>query len=130
MSDNLRILAEKLNISLEFTFPCGGGVKHCQASDELLKFFINSMGYNANSDANIEKSIARLDKKRWQQVLEPIYVVNVKDICFDLVLNKNENIDDVEVFYVKEGGKKYIKADVCFIFLPLNPLILKLLPDG
>ena len=114
MSDNLKILAEKLNISLDFTFPCGGGVKHCQASDELLKFFINSMGYNANSDANIEKSIARLDKKRWQQVLEPIYVVNVNNICFDLVLNKNENIDDVEVFYVKEGAKKYIKADVCF----------------
>ncbi len=114
MSEKLRELADKLNISLEFTFTNSEGVKHCEPSDELLRFLIESMGYGAKDEASIEKSLVRLNKKRWQQVLEPVYVVNDNDIVFDVVLKQSEKIDNVEVFYVKEGDKKYLKADVTF----------------
>ena len=48
MSEKLRELADKLNISLEFTFTNSEGVKHCEPSDELLRFLIESMGYGAD----------------------------------------------------------------------------------
>lgn len=114
MSDLLRELAEKLNISTQYSYFCGGKKIECTPTDELLKFLIKNVGYKADSDEDILKSSDRLEKKRWQRALEAIYVCVCDHIRFDIVLKKSETVADIEVFVAKDGEKKFSKMDVNF----------------
>ena len=79
LSQLLNSLADKLGIATEFTYGCGGEVKHCNASEDLIRFLIESLGYGAKDDKEVQKSLDILAKKRWQRALEAIYVVNRKN---------------------------------------------------
>lgn len=110
MSELLTKLAEKLNICTSFTYGCGT-VKTVTVSDDLLRFFVESFGYGAKDDKDVQKSLDRLEKRRWQRALEAIYVVNTDNKVLDIVLTEDEAKGKINVTYAKEG-----KAD----FKPLT----------
>ncbi len=113
MSELLKKLADKLNICTSFTYGCGT-IKTTEVSDEQLRFFIESLGYDAKNDDDICRSLERLEKKRWQQALEAIYVVTEDDKAFDVVLTEEEAKGNISVSYAKEGEKKFAALDVAF----------------
>lgn len=114
MSDLLKELAENLNISTHYNYFYGGEKQECVASDELLKFMIKDMGYKADSDEDILRSLDRAKKVRWQRALEAVYVRVCDDISFDIVLKKDETDAKIDVFTAKEGEKKFSKIGVDF----------------
>ena len=58
MSQLLNSLADKLGIATEYTFGCGGDVKHCSVNEDLVRFFVESLGYGAKDDVEVQKSFA------------------------------------------------------------------------
>ncbi len=83
--DNIKLLAEKLGISTHFS-DAGKNRKEYDVSEKLLVFMAEKMGYKASTPEEIESSIEAVDKRRWQQSLEKIYVVEQGDVRFDLVV--------------------------------------------
>lgn len=112
MSELIKTLAEKLSISTTYTYMAGGGVKECTASDDLLRFLIEDMGYSAKSDEDIEKSLERLEKRRWQRAMEAVYVCRVSKLSFDVVLREEETQSRIQVFFAKEGQEEFSTLDV------------------
>lgn len=113
MSELLGKLAQSLGISTSFTFGCGT-LKTSVVSDETLRFFIESMGYGAANDEEIQKSLERLRKKRWQRVMEAIYVCKADNVCFDAVVNAEEAAGEKEVWFAREGEEYYQRLAVSF----------------
>ena len=107
MSELLHQLAENLNISTKYSYFAGGKNVDCVASDELLRFLIEDMGYAARNDEDILKSMDRLSKKRWQRAMEAVYVNQADDLKFDIILKKDETKDDIKVFLAKEGQQTF-----------------------
>lgn len=107
MTELLKKLADKLGINTSYVFSSAGVQKESFASDELLRFFIENMGYKAKTENDILKSLERLEKKRWQRALEAIYVCMSGDVSFDLVVKKDEANADIKVEYALEGSKKF-----------------------
>lgn len=102
MSDLLHQLAEKLGVSTSFTY--GGGVINTSVvSDDLLRFFIESLGYGAKNEAEMQRSLERLEKKRWQRAMEAIYVVTNDNPIMDIVLPQKEVEGGIEVYVAPEG---------------------------
>lgn len=89
MNELLKELAEKLGISTSFTYGCGT-IKTSVVGDDVLRFFIESLGYGAKNDEEIRKSLERLEKRRWQKAAESVYVMTVDEQGFDLVLSEDE----------------------------------------
>lgn len=113
MSEMLKELAEQLNISTHFTFGCGE-IKANEVSSELLRFFIESLGYGAKNDEEIKRSMERLSKKRWQRVMEAVYVVTEGDKKFDIVLSKEEVDEGFFVSCSEEGKADFKPLKVSF----------------
>lgn len=84
MNANLKKLADNLGIATSFS---DTGLKQQEhtVGDNVIKYIIKSMGYNADSDKDIASSLQEIETKRWQSTLAPIYVCNVKDIIIDVV---------------------------------------------
>lgn len=114
MSELIKQLAEKLDISTAYTYFLGGDFKTCEASDELLSFLIENMGYSAKNDEDIKKSMEKIEKKRWQRAFESIYVCQTRELIFDIVLKQNEADNNVEFKIAKEGTKEFSKLNVEF----------------
>lgn len=112
MSELLKQLAEKLNIATEFTFGCGV-IQKSVVSDDQLRFFIENFGYGAKDDAEIKKSLERLDKVRWQRVLEAITVTDVDNVAFEAVVPESDK-DKIKVTYAVEGKSKTKPLAVTF----------------
>ena len=112
MAELLQQLAESLNISTHYSYFAGGKNVMCCASDELLTYLIEDMGYAAKNKQDIEKSLERIAKRRWQQALEAVYVNQLDNMLFDVVLRKDE-AEDIEVFIANEGQHQitYYQAD-------------------
>ena len=72
------------------------------------------MGYSAKTDADIDKSIERHDKKRWQRATEAIYVCKEGEVSFDIVLKSDEAKQPIEVFYAPEGKDKFLRLKINF----------------
>ena len=103
MNELLKELAEKLGISTSFTYGCGT-IKTSVVGDDVLRFFIESLGYGAKNDEEIRKSLERLEKRRWQKAAESVYVMTVDEQGFDLVLSEDEAKGEIEVSYAPEGN--------------------------
>ena len=114
MSDVLKQLAEQLNICTSYTYFCGGEYKQVAVTDDLLKFIVKDLGYDAKDDEAVERSLLRLAKKRWQRAMEAIYVCAVDNKRFDVVLKKNEAEGNISVCVRKEGEKNRRKLNICF----------------
>ena len=114
MSSLLQQLAEKLHICTSFQYFCGGQYKQCIASDDLLKFLIEDMGYAAKDDAAMQKSLSRIEKKRWQRAMEAIYVFEADKRQFDVVLTQEEFDGDIYVQIAPEGSDDFQEIEVSF----------------
>ncbi len=111
MSELLYKLAEKLGISTSFTYVVKS-LSTNYVSEDLLRFFINSMGYKAGNDEEIQHSLDRIEKSRWLKTLEPIYVVQQDNVFFDIVLSNKYSSNDLQVFYAPEGSNSFSLLDV------------------
>ena len=91
MDEKLRELAGRLGIATEYT---DSGLKagNHLVDDETIRFFAGVLGYKAGNNEETERSLRALDNRRWQSVLEPVYVVEEKKKVFDAVLP----VDDFE----------------------------------
>lgn len=93
MNTELQNLAEKLGIATKF-LDAGKNRKEYEVDEKLVSFFAEKMGYKAGSEEEIKASISAFDKRRWQQSLEKIYVVEEGNVSFDLIIPaelENEN---------------------------------------
>ena len=107
MSELLHQLAESLNISTQYSYFANGKKVDCVASDKLLISLIEDMGYAAKSKEDILKSLDRIAKRRWQQAMEAVYVNQIDDLQFDIILRKDEADNDIKVFLAKEGQQTF-----------------------
>lgn len=84
MNAKLNKLAEKLGIAVSF---CDAGLKRKDytVDEKTVRFFIKALGYNAETEEQIETSLADFENTRWKKVLQPIYVCNWQQLVLDIV---------------------------------------------
>lgn len=102
MDTNLTKLADKLGIATEFS---DAGLVHqdYKVSEDVIKFFVKAMGYNADTSDQAELSLQKLDDLRWQRTLEPVYVRNLHNITIDVV---SPDLSNIVLQATKEDGTK------------------------
>lgn len=96
MQENLQQLADKLGILTKFV-DAGINRKEYYPPEKVIRFFAESFGYKAGSDAEINASLEKFSKKRWQKSLENIYVCEQGDIRLDIVVPVPLKIDDARI---------------------------------
>lgn len=84
MNERLKLLADKLGILTEY-YDAGQDHKRYETSEDTIKFFAQKLGYNADTDKDIEHSLVKFENRRWQETLEPIYVIEQGNLNFDIV---------------------------------------------
>lgn len=105
MDNNLQQLADKLGISTQFA-DAGMIRQEYQVCDDVIRFFAERMGYKAGNNEEVEASLAAFDRRRWQQSLEKIYVVEQNNVNFDLVIPAESENENFELFLTREGSEK------------------------
>lgn len=85
MEEQLKLLADKLGIATQFS-DAGLVRREYDVSEDVVKFLVRQLGYNASSPKDIDKSLQSFERRRWQRTLESIYVVGQDDIRFDAVI--------------------------------------------
>lgn len=110
MSEDLQGIAKRLGIATRFT-DAGLSRRDYEVNPEIIKFFIRALGYSANSEAEIAASVQKIEQERWKRPLEPIYVVEERDIRLDLVVISDYQNEPVELELVPEPGSKKISVD-------------------
>ncbi len=93
MDSALNILAEKLGIATHFT-DGSQERKEYVVDEKTIKFLAEKMGYKAETEEDINNSIMAIEKRRWQQSMEKIYVVEEGDVRFDLVIPAEQENED------------------------------------
>lgn len=77
-------LAEQLGIA-PFYHDVWGKPRNCP--DSTRRALINAMGFNADTDAEVENSLAELERREWSRLLPPVLVSAVdEDFAFTLTL--------------------------------------------
>lgn len=101
MNTDLQKLAEKLGIAVEFS---DAGLKHqdYKVSEDIIKFFAKTMGYNADTAEAVAESLQKLNENRWQKTLNSVYVCNLHNIVIDVV---SQNLSDIVLQAVAADGK-------------------------
>lgn len=105
MQNSFDILLEKLGIARTFT-DAAQNHKQYHSDDETLRKMVNYLGFSLKKVEDSENLLQKIENRRWQSVLEPVYVVRTSDIKFDAVVktsqikdlqfcitNKNENLE-------------------------------------
>lgn len=105
MENNLQLLADKLGISTQFV-DAGMVRQEYNISDDVIRFFAEKMGYKAGTPEEVEASLAAFDRRRWQQSLEKIYVVEQGNPRFDLVIPAEFENEDFELHVSMENSGK------------------------
>lgn len=103
MDSNLQHLAEKLGIAVRFS-DAGLARQDYETDENIVRFFADKLGYKAYTPEEIEKSLLDFDKRRWQQSLEKIYVVEEGDVCFDLVIPAEHEDEDFALILKNQNG--------------------------
>ena len=85
MTDKLRLLASRIGIATEYN-DAGLNAKSYYVDDDTIRFFANILGYKADTEADIEKSLKKVENKFWQSVLESVYVREQKSLNFTAVV--------------------------------------------
>ena len=96
MRDNLQQLADKLGILTKFS-DAGICKKDYYPPESVIRFFAESFGYKAGSDAEINASLEKIGRKRWQKALENIYVCEQGNIRLDIVVPVPTSIDNARI---------------------------------
>lgn len=85
MKDCLVSLAGKLGIATKFV-DAGLVRQEYDVDENIIKYFVSSLGFKAATEEEVNNSLADLEAKRWQRALENIYVVEQKAAKFDVVI--------------------------------------------
>ena len=110
MAEDLQGIAKKLGIATRFT-DAGLSRRDYEVSPEIIKFFIRALGYTANSEAEIAASLQEIELERWKHALEPIYIVEEKDVALDLVVFADFRSEPVALELKAQGSGKKMPAD-------------------
>lgn len=111
MRPKLNELCSKLGIADKFE-DAGLVRREYDIDEETLCFFACKFGCKTGTDEEIEKSLADLDKARWQRALENIYVVKKDKVEFDFIVSCDlENADFMLHLKDRQTGKEF---DVSF----------------
>ncbi len=93
MRPKLSELCDKLGIATKFE-DAGLVRREYEIEEDTICFFANKFGCKTATDEELEKSLADLDKTRWQRALENIYVVEEDKMEFDFIVSCDyENAD-------------------------------------
>ncbi|MBQ4400478.1 MAG: 4-alpha-glucanotransferase, partial [Alphaproteobacteria bacterium] len=96
------ILVEKLGIARSFT-DAAQNHKEYRTDDETLRKMVNYLGFPLKDVADSPKLLQKLENRRWQSVLEAVYVVRTSDIVFDAVV-KSSQVDDISFTISGKNG--------------------------
>ena len=124
MDEKLHELADKLGIAVSYVNICRPEERHL-IDDETVRFFARALGFKASTPEEVEKTLRALDKRRWQNTLEPVYVFEQKQKFFDAVLPEADLDGDFSLTLTsRQTGEK---REVSFIVtaLPESRLIGK-----
>ena len=134
MTDTLHLLADKLGIAKSFK---AVGLKKnlYEVSDDILKFFCKTYGYNADSETDIKLSLEKLAAASWKKMLPEIVILHNDNMSFTVVLSdkqlnseikiyisaqENNNKQEVDFELVKTGEMKSFARET------LNKVVIKL----
>lgn len=113
MVHDLQGIAKRLGIATKFV-DAGMIRREYEVSDETLRFFINSFGYDASNDEAIANSLHRLENARWHQALENIYIVEAGNVSFDVVVPASwaGEYFDLEIFRQNDAERVDVSYEV------------------
>ena len=106
MSPNLKKLADTLGILTSYTDGSTPPTEH-QIDENTIRLLAEKLGYKAGNEEEITHSIEAHNKKRWQKTLDSIYVVEQKDVWFDIILPENYDTSDFELNLRYQGTDSY-----------------------
>ncbi len=116
MDEKLQQLADRLGIATAYT-DVGLKTGSHQVSEDTVRFFAGVLGFKAADAGEVTRSLRALDTRRWQNVLEPVYVVLQKHKVFDAVVSEAEAEGDFSLTLTsRQTG---VKSDVSFVVLTL-----------
>ena len=106
MSESWDLLLEKLGIAKTF---CDAVQKHKQytVSDDSLLKMVNYLGYPLKKIEDSASLLEKLENKRWQYALEPIYIVRGNNKIFDAVIKKSD-IETFDLLVSTENGEDIV----------------------
>lgn len=102
MNDSFDLLLEKLGIARSFT-DAAQNHREYVADDETLRKMVNYLGFTLKSTADSAALLQKIENRRWQSVLEPVYVVKNDNLRFDAIV-KAEEVDDISVIIEGPDG--------------------------
>lgn len=91
MHESFDILLEKLGIARTFV-DAAQNHKEYRADDTFLLKMVNYLGFPLRNIDNSEALLQKIENRRWQSVLQPIYVVKSDNVLFDAVVK----VEDAE----------------------------------
>lgn len=106
MSPNLKKLADTIGILTSYTDGSTPPIEH-QIDENTIRLLAEKLGYKAGNEEEIIHSIEAHNKKRWQKTLDSIYVVEQKDVWFDIILPENYDTSDFELNLRYQGTDSY-----------------------
>ncbi len=112
MEEKLKTLASKLGIATEY-YNRFMSDKPYQTSEKTLRFFCNILGYKAETSQDIEASLEKIHKKRWQHTLENIYIREIDNLHFDVIAPSSDIEGDYILTLCRKGTKQ--QEDISYI---------------
>ncbi len=109
MDEKLQQLADRLGIATAYT-DVGLKTGSHQVSEDTVRFFAGVLGFKAADAGEVTRSLRALDTRRWQNVLEPVYVVLQKHKVFDA---------EGDFSLTLTSRQTGVKSDVSFVVLTL-----------
>lgn len=89
MESNWKELLNRLGIAYSFTDAAHQYQPHTVSDETLLKM-VNCLGFQLKSVNDSDKLLQKIENKRWQYAVEPIYVVRQQAIQFDIVVSQDD----------------------------------------
>jgi len=96
MNPSLQKLADTLGILTSYSDGGTPPIEH-HIDENTIRLLAEKLGYKAGNEDEIQHSIDIHNKKRWQKTLDSIYVVEQKDVWFDIILPENYDTSDFVV---------------------------------
>ena len=101
MADCWDELLQKIGIARTFS-DAAQNHKTYVVDDKTLLQMIRYLGFPLKSKSESKVLLQKIENKRWQYILEPIYVVRTGRIIFDAVL-RVENVDKISLSVLQNG---------------------------
>ena len=109
MENHFYELTEKLGIARKFCDAAQNQKEYITDDDTLLKM-VNYLGFELKKTEDSEKLLQKIEKQRWLNVFEPVYVVREKNKIIDVILPQNDS--ENYVLKIKQNKEnEFRKAD-------------------